>query len=245
MSTSVVAELGPWLSREVPWSRVSTLALPCAQTRRLPRRPDRTRRRTRAAARPGDTASVTTAPARQAPRALCTRTTSPSAMPRVAGIGRIDGDGFAAGDLAARADRARVHLAVQAIARLAGDEMKRIGRRRCAAQPFGGLDPGRMRRAVVVAEAARCARRYSSIRPDGVASLCSPDRHENRRAARIPRRAAGFRASRPPRRRRNPEWRPGWCAPHRASARRGGAARPSRRALRYTRPRSRAGAPAR
>ena len=30
-STSAVAELGPWLNREVPRSRVSTLALPCAQ----------------------------------------------------------------------------------------------------------------------------------------------------------------------------------------------------------------------
>ena len=38
----------------------------------------------------------------------------------------IDRDRFAAGDLARSADRPRVHLAVQAIARLARDQMKRI-----------------------------------------------------------------------------------------------------------------------
>jgi hypothetical protein len=32
ISTSVLAQLGPWLSFDVPWSRVSTLALPCTQT---------------------------------------------------------------------------------------------------------------------------------------------------------------------------------------------------------------------
>jgi hypothetical protein len=34
ISTSTVAELGPCPSFEVPWSRVSTLAFPCAQSAR-------------------------------------------------------------------------------------------------------------------------------------------------------------------------------------------------------------------
>ena len=42
------------------------------------------------------------------------------------GVDGIDRDRFAAGDLARGADRPRIHLAVQAMARLARDQMKRI-----------------------------------------------------------------------------------------------------------------------
>src|SRR4029077_19962949 len=56
-------------------------------------------------------------------------------------------------DLAAGADRAAVHLAVQPVARLARDEMQRMGFGALPAEPFPRLDPGRMRRAVVITEA--------------------------------------------------------------------------------------------
>ncbi len=63
---------------------------------------------------------------------------------------RMDGNRLAAGHLAARADGTCVHLAVQAIAWLTGDEMQRIVQ--APAEPFRRLDPGRMRWAIVVAE---------------------------------------------------------------------------------------------
>src|SRR5262249_54611473 len=78
-----------------------------------------------------------------------------AARPRVVGVDR---DGLAARDLAHGADGAGVHLAVQAVARLAGDEVQRIACSRGAAEPFGRLDPARMRRAVVVAEAGDALR---------------------------------------------------------------------------------------
>ena len=60
-----------------------------------------------------------TTPAKHAPRALKTRTTSPSADPALARIGGVDRERLAPGGLAARADRAGIHLAVQFVPRLA------------------------------------------------------------------------------------------------------------------------------
>ena len=67
-----------------------------------------------------------------------------------AGLMRI---GLASGDLCRLRDRSRIHLAVQAAGRLVGDEMDRPLRGARAAEPLGGSDPGRMRRAIVIAEA--------------------------------------------------------------------------------------------
>jgi hypothetical protein len=80
--TSAVAELGPWLSREVPRSRVSTFALPCEQGALSASLAGSYQAPQDSRTTPGRRASVTTTPAKHAPRLLNTRTTSPSPMPR-------------------------------------------------------------------------------------------------------------------------------------------------------------------
>ena len=59
---------------------------------------------------------------------------------------------FSPGSLALRADQPGIHLAVQFVPRLARNEMQRKPLRRSSAQPFSRLDPGWMRRAIVIAE---------------------------------------------------------------------------------------------
>jgi hypothetical protein len=81
-STSALAELGPWLSREVPRSRVSTFALPCAQGASSSSLAGSYQAPQDSRTTPGRTASVMITPAKHAPRPLNTRTTSPSPMPR-------------------------------------------------------------------------------------------------------------------------------------------------------------------
>ena len=80
--TNAVAELGPWLSRDVPQSRVSTLALPCAQGASSASLAGSYQAPQNSRTTPGHIVSLMTAPAKHAPRALKRRTTSPSAMPR-------------------------------------------------------------------------------------------------------------------------------------------------------------------
>ena len=96
--------------------------------------------------------SLTMAPARHEPRALCTRTTSPSLMPRA----------FASAGLIAIASRpailpggstpARNPSGCAAGGRLVGKEMQRKGLGVLAAEPFARLEPGRMRRTIVIGE---------------------------------------------------------------------------------------------
>src|SRR6185437_10315377 len=62
-------------------------------------------------------------------------------------------DRLAAADLAARRDRAGIHLAVQAKARLARNQVQRIAASGARAEPFRRLDPARVRRTIVVTEA--------------------------------------------------------------------------------------------
>jgi hypothetical protein len=59
------------------------LALPCAQVAPSPPPTGSYQAPQESRTTPGATASVTTAPARQEPRPLNSRTTSPSAMPRL------------------------------------------------------------------------------------------------------------------------------------------------------------------
>ena len=68
------------------------------------------------------------------------------AVLRVSGV---EADGFAAGDLLRLAVGAEVELAVQPGRRLVGDQRQRVARVR----RFGRGQPGRMARAIVVAEA--------------------------------------------------------------------------------------------
>ena len=115
---------------------------------------------------PGRTSSVTTAPARQAPRSLKTRTTSPSAMPRrVASSGwmRI---GSRPCTLLARLTATDVELAVQPGARLVGDQVQRptigAGPASAARSSSGGPGSRRSRRTAIVGRrqldaTARCA----------------------------------------------------------------------------------------
>src|SRR5580704_16674429 len=82
ISTMLVPVDGPWLSFDVPRSWVSTLALPCAQMAPSSAPAGSYQAPHDSLATPGDTVSVNSAPARQAPRPFCTRTISPSLMPR-------------------------------------------------------------------------------------------------------------------------------------------------------------------
>ena len=50
------------------------------------------------------------------------------------------------------AEGLHVELAVQARAWVVGDEMERVAPGRCRTEPLGGLEPGRMPRAVRIAE---------------------------------------------------------------------------------------------
>ena len=68
------------------------------------------------------------------------------------GVGGMHGDRLAALDLGGARMRAVVELAVQLVGRLVRQHVQRIALGRLGAQPFGGLQPGRMARAVVVAE---------------------------------------------------------------------------------------------
>src|ERR1700731_615787 len=82
ISTMLVPVDGPWLSFDVPRSWVSTLALPCAHMASSLAPAGSYQAPQESLATPGDTMSVSIAPARQAPRPLWTRTISPSLMPR-------------------------------------------------------------------------------------------------------------------------------------------------------------------
>ena len=127
--------------------------------------------------------SVSTAPARQAPRSLNTRTTSPSAMPRARGVVGVHPHRLAPGDLAGLAVRADVELAVQPRARAgwrsgaAGSAARAARRatRRARARP-GGRGSRRSR-------SPRSSPRSSSIRPLGVRSGCAPGRRGSARTA--------------------------------------------------------------
>src|SRR5580704_10822081 len=70
ISTMLVPVDGPWLSFDVPRSWVSTLALPWAQSAPSSAPAGSYQAPQESFATPGDTVSVSTAPARQAPRAL-------------------------------------------------------------------------------------------------------------------------------------------------------------------------------
>ena len=80
--TNAVAELDPWLSRDVRRSRVSTLALPCAQGASSASLDGSYQAPQDSRTTPRRTVSLMATPAKHAPRALKRRTTSPSAMPR-------------------------------------------------------------------------------------------------------------------------------------------------------------------
>jgi len=86
----------------------------------------------------GRTASVTDTPAKQAPRALKTRTTSPSPMPRL----------LASSGLIANVSRPAILPRT-----LTGPASIWLCRRWLpAAKPLRGFDPSRMRRAVIIGE---------------------------------------------------------------------------------------------
>ena len=143
----------PAPSFEVPWSRVSTLALPCRQSAcSLPSAGSYQAPQDSFTTPGADRVADDGAGEARAARVVHAHHVAVGDAARFR-VGRIDRDRLAARDLAAGADRAAIHLAVQPVARLARDEMQRIGLGVLAAEPFPRLDPGRMRRAVVVAEA--------------------------------------------------------------------------------------------
>ena len=153
ISTSVLAQLGPWLSFDVPWSRVSTLALPCAQSGSSSGPSGSYQAPHESRSTPGETVSVRTAPARQAPRRYRRAPRRHRrCRARTASAGLIATASRPATLPCSLTGPGSIWLC-RRYARLARDEMQRISRCRCRAQPFGRFEPGRMRRTIVIAEA--------------------------------------------------------------------------------------------
>ena len=228
-STSAVAELGPCASFEVPWSRVSTLALPCRQSACSPPSAGSYQAPQDKLHDAGaDRVADDRAGEARAARIVDAHHVAVADAARL-GVRRIDRDRLAARDLAAGADRAAIHLAVQAVARLARDEMQRIGLGVLAAEPFPRLDPGRMRRAIVVAEARDLLR--IELDPAGRRAqlVLVRDRRGNRRTSRIRRRPPEFPDSRSAQNVSKSGIAAALVPALRAAARRDAAARPSRR----------------
>ena len=154
ISTSTCWPVEPCASRDEPRSAVSTFGLPCAHIEsgtvgstgsyHAPVERLTTCGRT----------SVGDDRAREARAAVVEHAhdvaVGDPARGRVVGM---DADRLAARDLRRLAVRARVELAVQARRRLVRDQVQRELRGARAAQPLVGLEPRRMTRAVVVAEA--------------------------------------------------------------------------------------------
>src|SRR5690606_24612775 len=87
ISTWACCPVHYWVSVEDGWSAVSTLGLPCTHSTPpgwLASGSGSNQAPVGSTAMPGGTSGSMRAPARQAPRSLCTRTASPSRMPRVA-----------------------------------------------------------------------------------------------------------------------------------------------------------------
>ena len=190
ISTRVLAELGPWLSFEVPWSRVSMLALPCAHSASSSAPPGRTRRRKTAEHAGRHRVRQHHAGETRAARIIDAHDIAlgDAAPPGVVGIDR---------DRLAPRDLARA-LTGPGPSGCAGDSA--AGWRRdaadrslpCRAEPFRRLDPGRMRRAIVIAEAGDLLGiKLDAARWRGEL-VGFPGRRGNPRTSRILRRAAEF-----------------------------------------------------
>ena len=151
-------------------------------------------------------------------------------MPRVGGVVGMHAHRLASRDLAAGAVGADVELAVQPRARLVGDQVQRepLGGRR--AEPLVGLEPGRVARAVVVAEPGD--RRREQLDP----AARRPQRMRRRDRRGTPRGACGRpavvgqreHAAGPELRRTSGSSMPASGARRRPSRRTGGAATPAR-----------------
>ena len=161
-STSACCPEQPCASREVPTSRVSTFGLPCTHIASSARadRPGSNQAPVESCTTPGRTSVVSTAPARQLPRSLNSRTTSPSAMPRAAASAGCIRTGSRPLHLRRPGCRRRGR-AGRAAASPGLFATSASGKRRARGEPsHSSLSSQRgMAGAVVVAEAARRSRR--------------------------------------------------------------------------------------
>ena len=187
-----------------------------------------------------------TAPARQLPRSLKTRTTSPSAMPRARGVVGMHPDRLAAADLRVLAVAAVVVLRVQPRVRLVGDQVQREAAARArirATRPAPSRPgvPGSRR-----SRSRRSSPRRARCGPRAWAAAPPRDRRAALRSrARAGAAASASRRARRPRTPRSPAGRRPRPAGSRASTRRSAAPTRRRRGPRRTRRGSRAARPAR